>query len=247
MGAQYLGNILVTGLFLLGAGPSAFSGEHFQEREAPARAAKPAEKAPEKDAEKAPEKAPWTCGETQWNKDAEMEDGVFQSDLRMECIVEKSNPKGFLDMANALLDYLGKNRTVHSQSARTEKGGPARGGLKIWTVDTTTKLSEEKESIAIHEIVTITTDGKSRLIFETASRDIYASGLAGYLKRVNFKAVLEPSDQPGRTRVVMHNQVAVERPWFALAPLFFAIAKGVSVDKFSVARDRILPKLVEAL
>ena len=113
-----------------------------------------------------------------------------------------------------------------------------------WDVSHTVK--DEDTEMTVREIAELATDGKSRLVYQTHSKEVLASGMAGYLKVVNFSARVSrgPSND---IRIEFRNEVFVQRPWYALDLLFAPIAKSICLKKMKKVEQTILPWIEHAL
>lgn len=185
----------------------------------------------------------YDCAEAKWTHDPSLEDGIFISSLGADCTIEKS-PEAkptITNLVTYIRELIQTTRTVHD--APTEE---VVNGMQSLKFDTTSIVKDDGSPIEIREVVTLSWNAQG-LTYSTTSKDVKASGMAGYLKKVDFLAEVRAAAEIGKFKVRMTNAVTVERPWYAFAPIFFAIAKGVARDKFDIARDKILPDLVSHL
>lgn len=189
----------------------------------------------------------WNCGEEKWIESPSMVDGVFMGSLTVDCELIGQGGGGFVALEKYISDTIQKTRTLHGKPAeeKTENG-------RLVRFDVTTDVKDEGAPVAMREEVTIRTDGKKELVYATESKEISASGMASYLKKVTFMAKIEATeqkngDQKSTYKMTMVNSVQVERPWYALGLIFYPIAKQVSIDKFELAREKMIPKIVENL
>lgn len=185
--------------------------------------------------------SPWDCQEENWTAEPRMEEGLYKSELESRCVFEPSGGKNFADLREKLQEYLISKREVHA--------GPILGqwnGIPSWTYDTTVTPPGEA-SLRIRESVVLATDGLGRFWYGTQSKEIQGSGLSSYLKNVSFSLELKRTPGSPRIAVVMRNGIQVERPWYALGPIFFLITKGKAKEKFAVARELLLTEVFKRL
>lgn len=108
------------------------------------------------------------------------------------------------------------------------------------SLEVTNTVQDSGSPVKIREEVQIISDEKTRFIYRTRSKRVEARGMASYLRKVGFSTELHWNAEEHRFEIALHNNVQVERPWYALAPLFVLIAKGISKDKFEQASTELL-------
>lgn len=183
----------------------------------------------------------YDCSDEYWVDPPTLEDGHFRSKLGIKCKFEKRPQKDLFALRDSLDEYLRSKRVVR----RADKKQGADGST-TWEYDTVLTLTEKDDPVRIHEVVTLATDGKANFGYKTQSKEVDASGMASYLKHVEFALELKRESPAGaQFEVDMTNEIQVDRPWYALAPLFFVMTKGVAKDKFECARDTILQAILE--
>ena len=182
--------------------------------------------------------SPWNCGDAQWVTDPSLEDGLFSAQLRGECKLDAGN-HGSL---SGLRDHI--RSTIEAYSVLTVPlSDVTYQGMPGWKL--TAKHTIVEGPLELEEDIRLVTDGSKRLIYETTSKKIEGDGMAGYLKWVSFRAVVRK--ELDHFNIHFSNGIRVERPWYALAPLFYLIAKGISRDKFADARDKVLQHIASGL
>ncbi|MFZ9595137.1 MAG: hypothetical protein ACO3A2_03575 [Bdellovibrionia bacterium] len=184
---------------------------------------------------------PWRCEPSEWLAPATLEDGIFVANLSMNCVVDVSSDSVIEQMHLGIRSLLMKERILHEGPKPVEVEG-----ISGYSYDTTIKLKEGQDELSIREDV-ILANQKNRIIYRTRSRDIQAPGLASYLSQVSFGADIRRKTQDPRLQIALTNRVEVKRPWYALAPIFFVIAKNTSISKFNEARDQLMTKLIRFL
>ncbi len=183
----------------------------------------------------------WSCGEMSWVRPSEMKDGVFEGELEVLCQLGLGAKDRIPALRSAIVADLQAHRTLHGAPEVGE-----REKVPGETYDVTHELRDSK--VSIRERVFVGHQAQSLLLYGSESTEVKASGMAGYLRKVSFRAEVRPKDGAERGyEVRMRNAVAVERPWFALGPVFHAIAKGVSKDKFRIAQETILRLMQQEL
>ncbi len=175
----------------------------------------------------------WSCGPTSWASPPQMRDGYYESTLGIECTMP--SPASLLPLRVAIEKALSDRGEFHRPPLTV-----LLEGMRGQSFDLTHTLNGEDKGLRLREEVLLATDGESRLIYQTRSKQIFASGMAGYLKGVSFQTVLKRPIAGDSVTIEMRNSVRVKRPWFALSPLFFSIAKGIAEDKFEEARVPLL-------
>ena len=180
----------------------------------------------------------WSCGEMRWTQPSQMLDGVFHGELEVDCELRLGPADQSPALKTAIVNDLKSHRTVHGVTLQTA-GAPSERGTLGELYDVTHEL--KTENVSIRERIYVGVLGQERLFYRSESQEVKAAGMAGYLKKVSFESEVLPavSGKAGY-RVRLKNAVQVERPWFALSPMFHLIAKGVSKEKFEKAQTVIL-------
>ncbi|MCB0406035.1 MAG: hypothetical protein KDD51_14730 [Bdellovibrionales bacterium] len=115
------------------------------------------------------------------------------------------------------------------------------------SLEVTNTVQDSGSPVKIREEVQIISDERTRFIYRTRSKDVQARGMASYLRKVGFNTELRWQPDSKEFEIALHNNVQVERPWYALAPLFVLIAKGISKDKFEQASTELLDYITKNL
>jgi hypothetical protein len=186
----------------------------------------------------------WSCSEPEWREPPEIERGVFTGKLRMECHLSTVKTDRVIPKIRAaIVELLESEREIHG--APTPVLHDAMRGLAY---DATTTLKESGGDLKIRESATVVDDGERKLVYRTHSKEISASGMAGYLRAVEFSATAFAEEKQGEgVRIELQNDIQVERPWYALAPIFFVIVKGTAKSKFQTVRERLLQRLSDRI
>ena len=100
-------------------------------------------------------------------------------------------------------------------------------------------MSEESEPVKIRELAKLLTDEATELTYETHSQSVEASGMASYLRSVNFSMTVKQVN-PGIIQVAFTNEVKVARPWFTPDFLFAPIARHTCVEKLDKVSTALL-------
>jgi hypothetical protein len=115
--------------------------------------------------------------------------------------------------------------------------------LSIW--DVTHRFEEEGNSIEIREIIEVSIESKNQLKYETHSTNIVASGMAGYLRSVEFTMTVKQSQN--QMIVSFRNRVKVKRPWYALDLVFAPIARNICFKKLNQVKEKFMPWIVPSI
>lgn len=184
----------------------------------------------------------WECDEAQWIGSPGLHDGIFHSALGTTCHMKSQGPQKLKDLREAILKTISEKSEVHASPIKIRVEG--MNGISL---DVTNTVEDSGSPVKIREEAQIITDDKFRLIYRTRSKHVEAGGMASYLRKVGFTTEVRWSEEHERFEILMNNNVQVERPWYALAPLFVLIAKGISKDKFSKASSELLDYISENL
>ncbi|MEZ4750274.1 MAG: hypothetical protein R3B54_06510 [Bdellovibrionota bacterium] len=179
--------------------------------------------------------SPWECDDAQWIGSPGMHDGIFHSARGTVCRIQGNGPKSFAALKEAILSTINEKSEVHTSPIQIRVDG--MNGISL---EVTNTVEDSGSPVKIREEVQIISDEKTRFIYRTQSKRVEAHGMASYLRKVGFSTELRWRPDAGKFDIVLNNNVQVERPWYALAPLFVLIAKGISEDKFERASTELL-------
>ena len=185
------------------------------------------------------------CDPPHWTLPGESNQGTFRGELAMKCHANPSysNP-GFEAVRDQII------RKIHSESIVHEGPLPIQiESLKALRWDVTQKIQEEDSAIVIREKAILGTDLKQRLLYETHSSKVTATGMASYLRLVNFSMdiVQKRNNADSTLTIEFKNQVEIERPWYALDLLFAPIARKTCFQKMTQIQNKLLPWVASAL
>ncbi len=170
-----------------------------------------------------------------------MDDGTFVGSLVMQCRMPGATGRAAIPRIRAMIERVLKaEREIHGEPVRIEERG-----MRGLAFDSTSRVKESDGEVSIREEARILDDGSSELLYQTRSREVSGRGLASYLKAVGFSANARVAGEG--MLIELRNDIRVERPWYALSPIFFMIAKGTAKSKFNSVKERLLPRLVSAL
>jgi hypothetical protein len=182
------------------------------------------------------------CSHPQWNSPAESRDGVFHGDLLMDCKVRGLQSIPDLNSLRAgIIKKISTDSVIHEQPTPE-----ALKSAQILQWDVSHRISEDENNVTIREEATIETNQKNQLTYRTHSKKVIASGMAGFLKSVNFSMTIEVLDQRS-LQVQFKNEVHVERPWYALDFIFTPLAQNICFDKMEKVRKKIFPWVLSLL
>jgi hypothetical protein len=177
-----------------------------------------------------------TCSGASWNGDPEMRDGHFVASVKVRC-----------RLGQGALALLQENILSQLQRDKTQGTQPAND-RSSFTYDVTHEVWEDEgtgEPLLIREEVLLDRNPTETLLYETRSKSIQATGMAGYLRNSDVKIRVErdsETEEPGFFRMEIQQTLRIERPWYALTPVFFVMAKNSVLSRFekaalSIARD----------
>ena len=176
------------------------------------------------------------CDDSQWRRPAESENGVFLGDLELKCTLAlASETADFMALETAIREKLLKESKVYEAHDQI-----TLDGLQGRSWDVGREILDGGNAVRLREKAFLATDGSSRLIYKTLSKEVEGEGMASYLRSVAFEAHFSRVG-PASIEMRLANVVRVERPWYALDLMFASIARGVCRDKMKVIRDQLVP------
>ncbi len=192
---------------------------------------------PLKNSEAAPSEKTYECASPNWNSPPESNDGVFTGDLTLECRInpEFESTVDISEVRKRIIEKV-KNETSIYQGEDT-----LSSDFDL-NLDVSHRLEEEGNAIQIRERVQISRASKTNLQYQTHSKEIMASGMAGYLRAVDFSMKLI-RDAKG-VSISFRNCVQVKRPWYALDLIFAPIARKICLEKLDKVTNKFISWIV---
>lgn len=182
---------------------------------------------------------PWQCRKTQWDREPELVDGVYHSTLVATCALAGVSQSNLQELYEAIETTIFSKSDFLSPPKKV-----SLNGLSGQHFDVRNLLVHDGDRLETHEDIFLVMN-KQKLRYQTRSRKVVGEGMAGYLKKVEFEADFAQKDS--NIVLTMKNTVLVERPWYALAPLFTWIAGNISKSKFEEIQNRLLPFFSKSL
>lgn len=183
-----------------------------------------------------------SCEKPHWEAPAESTDGVFTGDLALNCWIDGGstwNPK-VSGLRQKVIDQVRAESKIHDGPISIDASSTPT--LK-W--DASHQFSDDGNSVYIRETILLSTPSDSEIRYETTSKEVVASGMAGYLRSVGF--LMEITRKDKRVHIGFRNKVQVQRPWYALDLIFAPIARKVCFDKMEKVKEKFLPWLLSSL
>jgi hypothetical protein len=183
--------------------------------------------------------ASWTCSNEAWVSPPVVHKGVLTGSMESTCILKDAPGGGLSALFKHLTQLIERGQVHDGPIAETFYGLP---GVRY---DVTEKMGK-KTIIHVHEIAHLATDGSVRLVYTTASLGVEASGMAGYIKKMNKTLEVELQDD-GTYRVHIMSEMAVDKPWYAPEGLFVDKATSLAHQKFREVRGLVIPDVAAHL
>lgn len=187
----------------------------------------------------------YQCDEPRWESQPRMSEGHFSGTLSMRCRLELQEPSGIRRLSRSYEKEMTEERT-QNRAPRTE----SQDGLEGHRYDTTHRFRQDGDDITLREDVFVGSNDKE-FRMESRSREIQASGVASYLRDLDFSSSVVRRERRGDGSalydVTVENRVRIQRPWYALSPIFFAIARSKTRSKFERVADSFVLELMERM
>jgi hypothetical protein len=175
------------------------------------------------------------CDPAHWAAPAESNHGIFRGDLLMDCWITKLNVKADLaPLRSGIIEKLRAESIIHEGPIFSKLGS-----LPALKWDVSHMIQEDGNTLTIREEAVLATDRSNQLFYSTHSKEVSATGMAGYLRSVNFSMNVKKRDHS--IHVELRNEVQVDRPWYALDLIFAPIARNVCFKKMDEVKAKILP------
>jgi hypothetical protein len=179
----------------------------------------------------------WSCEESNWAEEPQMNDGAFNSTRAVKCKVKSSLQIG--QIFESLKHQVENSKQIQILRGPASISDTKGNELKYFVQD---NVTSDSDPVQIEEEITLKTEN-GNLSYNTYSKNIHGTGNASYLKKLTFGFQVKPHTESGYYEVQLRNTIQVEHPWFAPLPIFKAIAKDKAVSKFESAREEFLSKL----
>jgi hypothetical protein len=190
---------------------------------------------------RADDAAQWTCTDPQWVGAPRMMSGNFEGTQQGLCTIQLTREGSIALLDQHFLESVKTSKTIHSgPTDETYQGLP--GVLYDVTVQFT-----DGANVTVRENIHIASDRMTRLVYAALSTSVAASGMAGYLRKLDVIIDITKGTTLGKYEVKLTNSITVARPWYAPGGVFFGKAKEIAVAQFLKFRAGTLPELVQHL
>jgi hypothetical protein len=183
----------------------------------------------------------WTCGNPSWVGNPGMQPTGFVGVQEGTCTVQLSRDGSISALDQHFRDGIKDSKIVHAGPVdETFQGLP--GVLYDVTVEVT-----DGAFVTIRQDVHIASDRTTQVIYATVSKSVAASGMAGYLRKLEIGMEITQGDAPGKYNVKLTNGITVAKPWYAPTGIFVSKAKEQAVNQFLKFRATSLPDILAHL
>lgn len=184
----------------------------------------------------------YKCDFPFWSGASESHDGVFTGDLSLNCSVNDERVLRFsaFDFKTKVIEKIQSESVVNT----FPESNPSTSSSPL-TWDVTHRFKEEGNTVEIREFLTLSSETVDHLKYQTRSKEVKASGMAGYLRSVEFTMTLHRSGKD--LKVSFRNKVQVDRPWFALDLVFAPIARKTCFKKLDQVKEKFMPWVLDHL
>lgn len=158
----------------------------------------------------------YECETPVWTAAPEVKKGMFYGTIEVTCLVRGEHGGGFPHLKTHMEEYLLDNvETVHAgpTSVKYEE-------LPSVFYDVTMLFASGDNEVRARGENYIGSDDTSVLVYDFFSKEIDASGMAGYMKKVNIEATAKSTESENWYAVTVSGLMEVEKPWFAPSGTF---------------------------
>jgi hypothetical protein len=180
----------------------------------------------------------WKCQDPQWIGEPSVDSGDFDATIAVVCSVQGSNKGGLVVLRDFLYADLEKN-------ALQIFGGPTPEtyqGLSGHYYDATLPINEEGVD-SVRADYHIATDGKTRLVAGSRSKEITASGIAKNVKTMDSECEVTPQAQAGNYSAKVTSHGVVSKPALIGYPKFKSIAMSRMKQALIDHEERLMTEL----
>jgi len=183
--------------------------------------------------------AEWNCEKEDWVGAPTLgSDNIFRGTIAVNCLITESQKSGLVSLDTFLLQQVAGAKIIHA--------GPIQEyyeGLPAVRYDVTVDIQNEHGTVVMRQDVHLATDRISRLMFATFSTNIDASGMAGYMRKVDAIVDVKPGPKQKAFSVRASTYMEVAKPWYVPRATFLKEATKAALDQFKGYRDKVIPEL----
>ncbi len=178
----------------------------------------------------------WTCEKPQWASAPAMVDGNFVGTVQGYCTFHLNHSADIAALDRHLLESINKSQEIHE--------GPVTEifrNLPGVRYDVTAYYPND--NMTVRQNVHLSTDLISKVVYESDSKSVTASGLSEYLRQLNVEFEVTKTENPIILQFKMTTLIRVAKPWYAPSGIFFSKAQESALEQFNKSRDSALPNL----
>ncbi len=179
-----------------------------------------------------------SCQEPVFAGEPTLQNGIFTATLTSDCTISALSSRGLNDLENQQLKEIQDSGKVNA--------GPwseTFAGLPSTYLDITAPMGD---SGTIRSDVHVATDGKTRFLLLSVSKEVHLSGMAGALKKVENQVEVRPGraggdGTPSRLfSLQLMNTIHLQKPALAPGPVFVSIAKKNAKSEYLKSREKLI-------
>jgi hypothetical protein len=173
------------------------------------------------------EEQAWTCPYWRWENQPQILGGIFQATIATDCTVSGA----LVDRIPALRDDLVRQvlsfPKIHS--GPTPHEGYGMPGVRY---DASIHVEDGGNVLDIREFAHVYSDGSDKIVYETLSQEIQATGQAAYLRKLDIRTDITKEKDPGTYTITLYSTTHVQKPSGIPNFLFLGPAKDTVRKQF---------------
>jgi hypothetical protein len=170
-----------------------------------------------------------------------MQNGNFVGVLEGTCEFRLGHEADLPALDRHLLESVSSAQKVHE--------GPIEDtyeGLPGVRYDITTNYPGSG-NVTIRQNLHVATDTTTRVVYETDSTSVQATGFASFLRKLDVEFQVSKTGQPAAAGFKMRVAIQVAKPWYAPSGIFFSEAQKSAITQYNKSRDEAVPDLLSHL
>lgn len=172
----------------------------------------------------------WTCPYWRWDSQPQIIGGIYQSRIATDCTIVRALPDRIPAFREDLIQQVMSFPKIHS--GPTAVRGFEMEGIEY---DASIHIENGGNSIDIRELAHIFSDNTQKIVYETLSTDIQATGQAANLRKLDLRTDITNGEHPHSYTVTIYSTTHIRRPGGIPNAIFVAMAKDTIRKQFQAS------------
>jgi hypothetical protein len=178
--------------------------------------------------------SPQRCGAAQWvTEPKKIASGRYGAEIKIRCDIEPQQGGDLAKLESGLLDQAKQQGTIHSGPTDEQfESMPSR--YMDWSYFHKGKDFE----VEVRQDVHVARDPLVRLVVDSKSTDVKATGNAQYLKQLAVRVEVQKTTDPRKDAVFVNISGEITKPWFIPEGILLSEAKKRGPGEFAKGAEK---------